>query len=107
MRARGGWTHSLTRRAGRVGTNLSFCVPRRVTSLCFFARLAMAFGGLLPEPEPDAPALPDGCSDIGVEEVRKQDVCSPGGVGARSRFKHSYSGASRYLFQSNRIDNRS
>lgn len=46
----------------------------------------MAFGGLEPEPEPDAPALPDGCSDMVVVEVSGQGVLGPGGAGARSNF---------------------
>ena len=50
-------THSLTRRGGRVGTNLSFCVPSLVTSLCFFARLAIAFPWVL-VPDPDGPGVP-------------------------------------------------
>lgn len=51
-------THSFFRLAGSIGTNFSFCDPSLVTSLCFFARLAIAFGVLLPEPL--APfALPD------------------------------------------------
>ena len=53
-----------------MGTNLSFCAPRRVTSLCLFARLAMALpavgpdngaaAGPEPEPEPD----PDGVEPL-------------------------------------------
>ena len=72
-------THSLTRREGRVGTNLSFCVPRRVTSPCFLARLAMAFGGFEPEPEPepepDAPEFAAGWSDMEVVVVECKAEC--------------------------------
>ena len=66
-------THSLTRRGGRVGTNLSFCVPSLVTSLCFFARLAIAFPEPEPEPEPEGVPLPEGCCDI----VQLYAVCVP------------------------------
>ncbi len=43
---------------------MSFWAPSRVMSLCFFARLAIAFPGVL-EPEPVFP-LPEGCSDMGA-----------------------------------------
>lgn len=49
-------THSFFLLAGNVGTNLSFWVPSLVTSLCFFARLAMAFGVVL-ELEPEGPGV--------------------------------------------------
>ena len=40
------YTHSFFLRAGKVGTNLSLCVPCLVTSDCFFARLPIALGAL-------------------------------------------------------------
>ena len=62
----------MTRRGGKVGTNLSFCAPRRVTSLCLFARLAMALpvvgpvngAAADPDPEPDPEPEPDGVEPL-------------------------------------------
>lgn len=38
-------TYSFFLLEGRVGTNLSFCAPCRVISVCFFARLLIALEG--------------------------------------------------------------
>ena len=43
---------------------MSFCAPSLVMSLCFFARLAIAFPGVL-EPDPGV-LLPESCWDIGA-----------------------------------------
>lgn len=50
-------TYSFFLLAGRVGTNLSFCVPCRVISACFFARLLIALEGGRLELDPEGPSV--------------------------------------------------
>lgn len=57
-------TYSFLRLTGSVGTNFIFCVPARVVSVGFFARLATPLGG--PD-EPDAFMFPsDMFASLGV-----------------------------------------
>ena len=50
-------TYSFFLLEGRVGMNLSLCVPCRVISACFFARLPMALEGGRLELDMEGPSV--------------------------------------------------